>query len=252
MKLRISPRKNIENPSKTITLTKKRGQPDGMPGPNEIAKRKRLNRENGAPSSAPGSSQNAEIAQIRKNGDIPAVLYGAGVKNERVFIKGADEGEVKGFHAVMRDIKRDGYLATTIFELVEGKKKHKAIIKEIQYNKVSYQVEHIDFLCLEDDKPVTLNVPIEILGKDDCKGIKAGGFPRIVTRALKVTCLPSQIVKSVEVDITDLDMPVAKAPDAIETGPRLVTSKSVKDLVWPATWKVKTPLNQIVVAIAKK
>ena len=89
-------------------------------------------------------------------------------------------------------------------------KRARAIVKDIQYNVASYDVEHIDFLLLSDDQIVTVNVPIQILGVAECPGIKLGGTFRQVIRTLKVSCLPKDIPSEFQIDIHDLNIAQSK------------------------------------------
>ncbi len=248
MKLKISERKQIKLPEKKITLTPK----GAMPGPNDTAIRKKMLRDRGLPLSAPGTGQRSELVKIRKNGDIPAIIYVQGQASEMISIKGGDTEDAKGFIAVLREIKKDGYIATTIFELDNGTTVRKAIVKDITYNKIGYAIQHVDFLALEDRKDVTLNVPVQIVGAAESKGVKAGGFVRTLMRSMKVTCAPKDIPKSIVVDITDLDMPVTKAPDAVHTGTKPVTARLLKDLNLPAGVTAVAKPTSIVALIAKK
>ena len=253
MKLKISERKQIKLPEKKITLTPK----GAMPGPNDTAIRKKMLRDRGLPLSAPGTGQRSELVKIRKNGDIPAIIYSLDKENkaqssEMIAVKGGDTEDAKGLLAVLREIKKDGYIATTIFELDDGTRVRKAIVKDITYNKIGYAIQHIDFLCVDDNKPVTLNVPVQIVGAAESKGVKAGGFVRTLMRSMKVTCAPKDIPKSIVVDITDLDMPVTKAPDAVHTGTKPVTSRIVADVKLPNGVTSLVGPKAIVTMIAKK
>ena len=128
------------------------------------------------------TGKKGEINRIRREGNVPCILYGYNQPGETIYLNG---DEVR---AMLRNMKA-GTLSTTVFELEEGQKKHKAIVKEIQYHPVSYAVQHIDFALLSDEREVTVNIPIEIAGVADCAGIKLGGFLRQAIRMLKVTCL---------------------------------------------------------------
>ena len=61
---------------------------------------------------------------------------------------------------------------------------------------------HVDFLKVEDDKPVKINVPIVITGR--AKGIKAGGKLKTNMRKLKIKALPKYLPDTIEIDITKL------------------------------------------------
>ena len=141
--------------------------------------------------------------RLRNEGNIPAVVYAANKKNENIFLKAAD------FAAVLRKLEK-GRLSTTVFSLIEDKKKRKAIVKDIHYDLTSYKVIHIDFEELEDKRPVNIKVPITCTGVEECAGVKAGGVMRQVIRFLRVRCLPKQIPTELFIDVTDLNMGAAK------------------------------------------
>ena len=141
--------------------------------------------------------------RLRSEGNIPAVIYAAGKKNENIFLKNED------FSAVLRHIEK-GKLSTVIFTLKEGKKKRKAIIKDIHYHLTSYKVIHIDFEELEDKRPVNIKVPITCTGIAECVGVKAGGVFRQVIRYLRIRCLPKHIPTELFIDVTEVNTGLAK------------------------------------------
>jgi large subunit ribosomal protein L25 len=171
----------------------------------------------------------SEIKQIRREGNIPAVIYGLGQAVEKITVTGVE------FQAILRQIKQ-GQMATHVFELSEDKMKRKAIIKDIQYNVASYDVEHIDFLLLSDDQPVTVNVPIQVLGAAECPGIKLGGTLRQVIRTLKVSCLPKHIPSEFHIDVHDLN---------------IMQSKRLSDIAIPAHVRPLALMSEVAVVIAK-
>lgn len=244
MKLTISLRKTGEAKKPHCEMPKGKVEVAGL---NAISKRKAIIRERGAPCTPPGMGSKSIINQSRKSGDVPAILYAPGMENEMI--------TVQDFHAVLREIKKDRLLATTIFELVDASGKvRKAIVKDIQYNVASYAIEHIDFLCLDGDKPVALNVPINFVGLEDCVGIKAGGIPNFISRSIKLVCKPSEIpALGFVANIKGLMMP------GTQTSASDPVSLSVADVEIPASVREAsksflTPnvLKSVVVAIAKK
>lgn len=170
-----------------------------------------------------------ETNKIRREGNIPGVIYGKGKPNEPVYVKG-DE-----FNAVLRNMK-GGLLATTVFELHEGNQRRKAIVKDIQYHRASYAIEHLDFAAVDDKQPVTVNVPIQVVGAADCPGIKLGGFLRQVIRALKVTCLPKDIPSEFVVDISKMN---------------IAESLRLSDIQIPHAVRPLGRMNEVAVVIAK-
>jgi large subunit ribosomal protein L25 len=92
---------------------------------------------------------------------------------------------------------------TVVIELENGKS-FNAILKDIQVHPVSDKILHIDFFQLYDDKEITLEVPVKIVGTSE--GVLAGGVLRLNTRKLKVKALPKNLPDFIEADITPLKM----------------------------------------------
>lgn len=176
------------------------------------------------------SGKKGENNKLRREGNIPAIMYGVDKPGVPVQVKADD------IKAILRNIKA-GLLATTVFELTEGSHKHKAIIKEIQYNVASYDVEHIDFALVFEDKPVTLNVPIQMVGVADCVGVKLGGFLRQVVRTMKVSCLPKHIPQELTVDVRDLNV---------------AQSKTLADITIPSHVRPIAKMTEVAVIVGKK
>ncbi|MBN1914375.1 MAG: 50S ribosomal protein L25 [Parachlamydiales bacterium] len=137
--------------------------------------------------------------KIRVEGNIPAILYGPKYKNETIYILGEE------FQNFLR-LSEKGLLSTTVFTLQYGDKKLQAIVKDIHYHPTTYSIIHIDFAVLSDDVPVTVHVPIQCTGVEECVGVKLGGTLRQMVRALKVRCLPKYIPRSFVVDVRSMDV----------------------------------------------
>jgi len=173
----------------------------------------------------------SESNQIRRNGGIPAVIYVRDKPAENLVIKTAE------YLAAVRHIQ-PGRLSTTVFILVdEHGHERRALIKEIQYNIVNYNVIHLDFEMLLDDVKVNVNVPIECIGMNECPGIKLGGVLRQVIRKLRVSCLPKDIPACFEIDVRLLD----------QRG-----SKRLRDIALPETIRPLADLNEVACVIVKR
>lgn len=176
------------------------------------------------------STSRSEKKKIRLQKDIPAVLYGKDKENFFIYVKGSE------FDEILRKIKK-GNLSTTLFTLKEGSHKYKALIKEIQYHRTTYNIEHIDFLILDDKLPIKVKVPIEYTGVNECPGIKLGGVLRRVVRTLLVQCLPKDMPQEFYIDVSTLGME---------------ESKRLSDIVLPKNIKPLGQLGEVAVAISKR
>jgi large subunit ribosomal protein L25 len=127
--------------------------------------------------------------QIRSQENVPGVIYG-----------GAEE---VNFFASAKAFKPLVYTAE--FQLAEvkvGDKTYKCILKDLQFDKVSDSLIHVDLLELVDNKKVIATLPIKFTGAS--AGVKEGGKLVTKIKALKVKTLPKDLRENIEVDITHL------------------------------------------------
>ena len=153
---------------------------------------------------------------LRNAGAVPCVLYGG---DQPVHFS-ADE---RAFQKLIYTPNAH----TVVIEVGEGKS-YNAILQDIQVHPVSDKILHIDFFQLFDNKEITMEVPVKIVGTS--KGVLAGGVLRLNTRKLKVKALPSNLPDFVEADITPLEM-----------GNKLYVTKLVSD-----KYKLMHPDNTVV------
>lgn len=122
---------------------------------------------------------------------MPGVIYG-----------GAKE---VNFSAPLASFKTLVY--TPDFQLAEIKvdgKSYKCILKDLQFDKVSDELIHADFLELVEDKKVIATIPLKFTGA--AKGVKDGGKLITKMKALKVKTLPKYLKENIEVDLTNLEL----------------------------------------------
>lgn len=81
---------------------------------------------------------------------------------------------------------------------------YKCILKDTQFDPITDQLIHLDFLVLEDNRKVIAELPIKLVGQS--AGVKVGGRLEQRLKYLKVRTLPEHLVSFVEVDITELQL----------------------------------------------
>ena len=86
---------------------------------------------------------------------------------------------------------------------VDGKS-YRCILKDLQFNKVSDFLIHVDFLELVDDKKVIASLPLKYVGTP--AGVKAGGKLVTKMKSVKVKTLPKYLKEFIEVDINNLEL----------------------------------------------
>ena len=129
---------------------------------------------------------------LRNAGAVPCVLYGG--------------DQPVHFSADERAFKTLVYTpnAHTVVIEVEGGKSYNAVLQDIQVHPVSDKILHLDFYQLFDDKEVTMEVPVRIIGTSP--GVLLGGVLRLNSRKLKVKALPANLPDFLDADITPLEM----------------------------------------------
>ena len=149
-----------------------------------------------------------ENGRIRKAGFVPCVIYGPEIQENIL-------GKVN-----MREIERilaGRWESTRLNVKLPDGREELCIIREAQRHPIRDMPLHIDFLHLVKGRKITVNIPVEVVGRDDSQGVKDGGVLEAI-HELEVETLPMSIPDVITVDVSGLNV-----GDAIH----------VKDLVLP-------------------
>lgn len=137
------------------------------------------------------ADQKRALKVMRKEKEIPAVLYG---------------GEQLIHFTVTQGAVRTLVYTPNIYavELTIDGVKHMAIMKEIQFQPVTDEIIHIDFLEVNDKKPVVMEVPVVLEGH--AEGVKAGGKLTLQMRKLKVKAVYTEIPERLVINVEHLGL----------------------------------------------
>lgn len=130
-----------------------------------------------------------ESKKLRAQELVPAVLYG---------------GEEPIHFAVAFSELRKVIYTPSVFLVdidIDGTI-HQALMQDVQWHSVEEQILHIDFLKIEENKPIKIDVPVTTSGL--AKGIKAGGKLKMNLRRLKVKALAKDLPDTINIDVTKL------------------------------------------------
>ena len=127
---------------------------------------------------------------LRNAEQVPCVVYGSG---EPIHFS----AEEKAFKSLVYTPEAH----TVTIELADGAKVQ-AILQDIQFHPVTDRILHVDFYQLSDDKAVTMEVPVRLVGR--ARGLVAGGVLRFNMRKLKVRAIPANLPDEIEIDITPM------------------------------------------------
>ena len=132
-----------------------------------------------------------ESKKLREEGNIPCVVYG-----------GKDQIH---FHAPMILFRDLVYTPGANFVKlnIEGEERD-AVLQDIQFHPVSEIILHADFLELDDNKKVKMEIPVKAIGNSP--GVQQGGKILMRIRKLSVMAYPKDMPSFVEVDISELEL----------------------------------------------
>lgn len=140
---------------------------------------------------------NGPARVLRRSGHIPAVLYGPGTEPAMLSLPAYDlEMALKN--------KTGPQLMLDLRIGDAGTPPRKAMLKELQRHPVSHEFIHADLYEFAMDRKIRVRVPVTTVGK--CIGVEMGGMLQIIRRELEVLCLPTDIPRVVEVDITNVNV----------------------------------------------
>ncbi|NNU33628.1 50S ribosomal protein L25/general stress protein Ctc [Mucilaginibacter sp. S1162] len=132
-----------------------------------------------------------DAKELRYRALVPAVLYGGATQTH--------------FSVSAADLKAVVYTPVVHFiDLDIAGVKSQAIIKDLQFHPLTEQIIHVDFLLLDQAKPIAIDIPVRLTGTSP--GVKVGGKLVQKLRKLKVKALPKDHLDFIEVSIAALEV----------------------------------------------
>jgi len=134
----------------------------------------------------------ATIKACRAQGLVPCNLYGLGMENVLFTVTEKDINTLLSNPA------------SFIIDVVLGDKKQTAIVHELQFHPVSDKCLHVDFLAVNEEKPIAIDVPIAVSGH--AAGVQKGGKFVQKMRKVRVSALMANLPDTLKIDITNLEI----------------------------------------------
>ena len=158
--------------------------------------------------------------QLRKEGFIPCNIYG-----EQKDANG--KPVAMAFAASFNELRKLIYTPHIyVVKLNINGTEHTAIMKEIQFHPVTDAPLHVDFYEVNDQKPITIGIPVKLVGL--AQGVRDGGRMNLSIRKIDVTAPYQQIPEHLDVDVTNLKIGKSiKVGELSYEGLALATSKDV-------------------------
>ena len=142
------------------------------------------------------SKDSGSIKSLLKKGMIPGILYGKGTESTMIAFE----------NKLLQKLMHSGGFYSNIIDLdIEGKSE-KILPKELQYHPVTDKLIHFDFLRVQEDTIVTVEVPMEFLNQEICPGLKQGGVLNLVRRFVELSCKANNIPEKLQYDLIESEI----------------------------------------------
>ncbi len=143
----------------------------------------------------PGAGK-SNVKKVISAGRIPSVIYGLGEDPINISLDKI---------LIQKEISAGGFL-TRIFSLNIDGKKNLAIPREVQFDPLSDQPIHVDFLRLAPDSKITLDIPTHFINEETSPGIKRGGVLNVNRRTIQLSCPANNIPEEIVFDLDGLEI----------------------------------------------
>lgn len=152
----------------------------------------------------------ANSRRMRRDGTLPGVVYGEGKKATAVQIDTHEFEKLLHHHTsetLLVDIE------------IEDEGTASVLVKDVQRHPVTSELVHVDLLKVAADRPIQVDISMEIIG--EAAGVKTGGVLELIMHSIGVECLPGDLVESIELDVSELEIGTSLKVSDIKLSPKL-------------------------------
>tara|TARA_B100001057_G_scaffold315044_1_gene315096 strand:+ start:963 stop:1691 length:729 start_codon:yes stop_codon:yes gene_type:complete len=167
------------------------------------------------------NSTKGQLNKIRNSGDVPAIVYGGKVENQKISIS---KKLLKNF------IEKENFFSNIISLNVDGKPQD-VLPREIKYHVISDEPIHVDFLRVLPGVKIKIEVPVNFINHDKSPGLKKGGVLNIVRRKVELKCPSEKIPENLVLDLDGVDIGESFKISSVKLDPEVVPTIQGRDFV---------------------
>jgi large subunit ribosomal protein L25 len=137
------------------------------------------------------SKENGSTKSLLKKGMIPGIIYGKNTSPSKIAFEDKTLQKIMqsgGFYSKIIDLDIEGII-------------EKILPKQLQYHPVTDKLIHFDFLRVQNDTKVAVEVEVVFLNREICPGLKKGGVLNLVRRLVELSCNANTIPEKLEFDL---------------------------------------------------
>ena len=133
----------------------------------------------------------SKLTKLRKDGQLAGVIYGYETESTPI---------VLNYRETERTVRKNGYASVFQIEL-EGRTIN-AVLADIQRCALKDHVKHVDFLAVNMEEVLEVDVPFTIVGS--AIGVREGGVLTVPNHSIRIKVKPSDIPDSIEINVSQL------------------------------------------------
>ncbi len=133
---------------------------------------------------------------LLNKGMVPGIIYGKGSEPTKIALE----------NKILKKLMNTGSFYSTIIDIDIDGKVEKILPKQLQYHPVSDRLIHFDFLRVQENTKVNVDIPVEFLNLEKCPGLKKGGVLNTVRRLVELTCNANNIPSKLEFDLIESEI----------------------------------------------
>ncbi|MEM7469571.1 MAG: 50S ribosomal protein L25/general stress protein Ctc [Pseudomonadota bacterium] len=135
--------------------------------------------------------------RLRRAGLVPAVVYGGGGDPVNLQLEHNDlfhHAQHEAFYSHILQLNVDG-------------QSHRVVLRDMQRHAFKPTIMHVDFQRIDENKALSMRVPLHFVNEEQCAGVKTGGgiISHLMTE-LEISCLPKDLPEYIEVDVLALEV----------------------------------------------
>lgn len=135
--------------------------------------------------------------QARRDGLVPGIVYGGGVDPLPINVP---------YNVLFKKLKEGRFLATLFNLKVDGHEDVRVICRNVQRDVVKDLPTHMDLMRLRRTTKIALFIPVEVVGEDNCPGIRQGGVLTMVRPEVELKVTAGEIPEKIEIDLSGLEI----------------------------------------------
>lgn len=134
--------------------------------------------------------------RLRRAGRVPAIVYGSKEPPEMVTL-----------NQIQLGLQLDNpAFYSHVLNLSVGGRTEQVVLKDVQRHPSKPYIQHVDFLRVSAGDKLRMTVSVRFLNEESAKGVKMGGQVMEYLTELEITCLPSNLPETIDIDLAALDI----------------------------------------------